>query len=222
MELVGLPNAEKSHTHSQSNFTQCCKCRWVSLTTHRFLPETFFFFFWTKYNNILERPSEGGAGSTQVQIQSYRNRQRGNLAQKSKKRFPQVNGLEAIISSYLWIWLLFSEPNLKGGLPPWPWVQLDFSSKGLLAPVEQKIFIMGGVQKYLPNCWKMALNGNLPLLSSSKNHNHCVCHAHQRLTHSQCLESWTPQGFGFRPHSLSFGVAMAPNSNEKQSVLPLF
>ena len=46
-----------------------------------------------------------------------------------------------------------------------------------------------GVQKYLPNCWKMALNGNLPLLSSSKNHSHCACHAHQRPTHSQCLES---------------------------------
>ena len=26
----------------------------------------------------------------------------------------------------------------------------------------------------------MALNGNLPLLSSSKNHSHCACHAHQR------------------------------------------
>ena len=30
----------------------------------------------------------------------------------------------------------------------------------------------------------MALNGNLPLLSSSKNHSHCACHAHQRPTHS--------------------------------------
>ena len=31
----------------------------------------------------------------------------------------------------------------------------------------------------------MALNGNLPLLSSSKNHSYCACHAHQCLTHSQ-------------------------------------
>ena len=68
----------------------------------------------------------------------------------------------------------------------------------------------------------LPLAGTVPLLSSSKNHSHCACHAHQRPTHSQCLESWTWQGFGFRPHSLSFGVAMAPNSNEKRSILPLF
>ena len=29
-ELVGPPNAEKSHTHSQSHFTQCYKRGWVS------------------------------------------------------------------------------------------------------------------------------------------------------------------------------------------------
>ena len=29
-EPVGPPNAKKSHTPSQSHFTQCCKCGWVS------------------------------------------------------------------------------------------------------------------------------------------------------------------------------------------------
>ena len=51
---------------------------------------------------------------------------------------------------------------------------------------------------------------------SSKNRG---CHAHQSPTHSQCLESWTRQAFGFHPHSLSFGVAMVQNSNEEWSIL---
>ena len=56
-----------------------------------------------------------------------------------------------------------------------------------------------GVWKYLPNCWKMALKWQFTLLSSSKNHSHCACHAHQRPTHSQCLESWTRQVSDFVP-----------------------
>ena len=90
-----------------------------------------------------------------------------------------------------------------------------------------KDFIVG-VQKYLPKCWKLALNGNLPLFSSSKNHSHYACHTHQSPAHSQCLESWTWQAFGFCPHSLSFGVAMVirngqfyhPSRNEDLVGLP--
>ena len=55
-ELVGLP---KSHTHSQSHFTKCCKRGWVippptPLPTHRFHQKL------DQVQQILERPSEGG------------------------------------------------------------------------------------------------------------------------------------------------------------------
>ena len=60
--------------------------------------------------------------------------------------------------------LHYTMGNLKGANPH-DLGRLDFSSKGLCT-CRTKDFIMG-VQKYLPNCWKMALNGNLPLLSSS-------------------------------------------------------
>ena len=42
---------------------------------------------------ILERPSEGGGGSTQVQIWSYRNRQSGNLARKVRNTSPGLTAL---------------------------------------------------------------------------------------------------------------------------------
>ena len=59
-ELVGPPNAEKSHTRSQSQ-------RVGEPTTHPpphppFPPETFFFF---KYNKSLKDPVRG-AGFAQV------------------------------------------------------------------------------------------------------------------------------------------------------------
>ena len=76
---------------------------------------------------------------------------------------------------------LVKEMVLRGGSCPLPWVTW-FLIKSLLAPVERD-FIMG-VQKYLPNCWKMVLK--CQFTSSSKNHSHCACHAHQPPTHSQC------------------------------------
>ena len=84
MELVRPPNAEKSHTHSQSQ-------RVGEPTTHPpphppFPPETFFLF---KYNKSLKDPVRG-AGSAQVQIRSYHNRQSGNLARKVRNAFPHV------------------------------------------------------------------------------------------------------------------------------------
>ena len=77
--LIALrpPNAEKSHTRSQS---KCCKHGWASPPPFS-ARNLFFYFFIFKYNKSLKDPVRG-AGSAQVQIQSYRNRRSGNLARK--------------------------------------------------------------------------------------------------------------------------------------------
>ena len=74
-----------------------------------------------------------------------------------------------------------------------------------------------GVQKYLSNCYKLALNGNLPLFNFT-----AIVHATptQAPTHSQCLELWTQQAFRFRAHSLSFEMTMVRISNDEQLILP--
>ena len=53
-------------------------------------PHPSLRFHWklVQVQQILERHSEG-AGSTQVQIRSYRNRQSGNLARKVRNAFPR-------------------------------------------------------------------------------------------------------------------------------------
>ena len=61
------PNAEKSHTRSQSHFTQCCKRGWV-IPPPTPLPTRHFRQKLDQVQQILERQSEGGAGSVQVQI----------------------------------------------------------------------------------------------------------------------------------------------------------
>ena len=63
----------------------------------------FFLFFLFKYNKSLKDPVRG-AGSTQVQIQSYRNRQSGNLARKVRNAFPMCKALN---SSYSKTYYLF-------------------------------------------------------------------------------------------------------------------
>ena len=55
-------------------------------------PSLCFYQKLVQVQQILERPSEG-AGSAQVQIRSYRNRQSGNLARKVRNAFP---GSEAL------------------------------------------------------------------------------------------------------------------------------
>ena len=85
---TGPPNAEKSHTRSQSHFTQCCKHGWVippptPLPHPPFPPET----------------GVRGAGSAQVQIRSYRNRQSGNLARKVRNAFLGLMALSRICCS---------------------------------------------------------------------------------------------------------------------------
>ena len=87
--LVGPPNAEKSHTCFQSHFTQCCKRGWVSPPPT--LPSVSTRNL-SKCNRSLKDPVRG-AGSAQVKIRSYRNRQSGNLARQVKNAFP---GSEAL------------------------------------------------------------------------------------------------------------------------------
>ena len=53
-ELVGPPNAEKSHTHSQSHFIQHCKHGWVSP------PPTTPTRNLSKCNESLKDPVRGG------------------------------------------------------------------------------------------------------------------------------------------------------------------
>ena len=54
---------------------------------------------WTKYNKSLKDPVRG-AGSAQVQIRSYRNRQSGNLARKVRNTFPGLTALRPHSVSY--------------------------------------------------------------------------------------------------------------------------
>ena len=63
-----------------------------------FPPETFFF----KYNKSLKDPVRG-AGSAQVQIRSYRNRQSGNLARKVRNAFPVLTAFKAPTPLILWM-----------------------------------------------------------------------------------------------------------------------
>ena len=56
-------------------------------TTHPPSPPAISARNWTKYNKSL------GAGSAQVQIRSYRNRQSGNLARKVRNAFPLCKAL---------------------------------------------------------------------------------------------------------------------------------
>ena len=91
--LVGLPNAEKSHTRSQSHFTKYCKHRWVSPPPTPPSPPAVSARNWTKYNKPLKDPVRG-AGSAQMQIRSYRNRQSGNLARKVRNAFPWCTALK--------------------------------------------------------------------------------------------------------------------------------
>ena len=57
---------------------------------------------WTKYNKSLKDPVRR-AGSTQVQIRSYRNRQSGNLARKVRNAFPGLTALRlgSLYSNYI-------------------------------------------------------------------------------------------------------------------------
>ena len=71
---------------------------WVSppptpLPTCRFHQKLFYFFIFFKYNKSLKNPVRG-AGSAQVQIRSYRNRQSGNLARKVRNAFPMCKALK--------------------------------------------------------------------------------------------------------------------------------
>ena len=93
-----LPNAEKSHTRFQSHFTQCYKRWWVSPPPPA--PPFVSTRNLSKCNKSLKDPVRG-AGSVQVQIQSYRNRQRRNLARKVRNTFPRS---EALIVLYIVCW----------------------------------------------------------------------------------------------------------------------
>ena len=95
-ELVGPPNAEKSHTHSQSHFTKYCKRGWVIPPPTPPSPPAVSARNWTKYNKSLKDPVRG-AGSAQVQIRSYHNRQSGNLARKVRNAFPMCKALIGVM-----------------------------------------------------------------------------------------------------------------------------
>ena len=87
---ISWPNAKKSHTR---HFTQCCKRGWVSPPpTPPPSPPAVSTRNWTKYNKSLKDPVRG-AGSVQVQIRSYHNRQSGNLARKVRNAFPRLTAL---------------------------------------------------------------------------------------------------------------------------------
>ena len=117
-ELVGPPNAEKSHTRSQSHFTQCCKHGWV------IPPPTVSARNWTKYNKSLKDPVRG-AGSAQVQIRSYHNRQSGNLARKVRNAFPGLTALRWFsteyavrLSNFICVACFISFPGVGWAHPP--------------------------------------------------------------------------------------------------------
>ena len=57
------------------------------------VPPTISARNWSKYNKSLKDPMRG-AGSAQVQIRSYRNRQSGNLARKVRNAFPTCKALK--------------------------------------------------------------------------------------------------------------------------------
>ena len=65
--------------------------------TRRFCQKLILFF---KYNKSLKDPVRG-AGSAQVQIRSYRNRQSGNLARKVRNAFPMCKALRGIVIRFL-------------------------------------------------------------------------------------------------------------------------
>ena len=70
-------------------FYQVLQARVGDPTAH---PPTVFARNWTNYNKSLKDPVRG-AGSAQVQIRSYHNRQSGNLARKVRNTFPRCKAL---------------------------------------------------------------------------------------------------------------------------------
>ena len=73
-------------------FYQVLQARVGDPTTHPPSPPAVSARNWTKYNKSLKDPVRG-AGSAQVQIRSYRNRQSGNLARKVRNAFPRCKAL---------------------------------------------------------------------------------------------------------------------------------
>ena len=73
-------------------FYQVLQARVGDPTTHPPSPPAVSARNWTKYNKSLKDPVRG-AGSAQVQIQSYRDRQSGNLARKVRNTFPMCKAL---------------------------------------------------------------------------------------------------------------------------------
>ena len=73
-------------------FYQVLQARVGDPTTHPPSPPAVSARNWTKYNKSLKDPVRG-AGSAQVQIRSYRNRQSGNLARKVRNAFPMCKAL---------------------------------------------------------------------------------------------------------------------------------
>ena len=70
-------------------------------------PPAVFARNWTKYNKSLKDPVRG-AGSAQVQIRSYRNRQSGNLASKVRNAFPVLMALRPKIQTETSLMLMTS------------------------------------------------------------------------------------------------------------------
>ena len=79
------------------DFTKCCKRGWVIPPPTHPPPTRRFRQKLDKYNKSLKDPVRG-AGSAQVQIRSYRNRQSGNLASKVRNAFPVLTALSTSFS----------------------------------------------------------------------------------------------------------------------------
>ena len=65
--------------------------QFLHITAHKYT--AFCSMKRSKYNKSLKDPVRG-AGSAQVQIRSYRNRQSGNLARKVSNAFPMCKALK--------------------------------------------------------------------------------------------------------------------------------
>ena len=107
--LIVMRNGQFYHS-SRNGASRTAQCReiphsfpeqvlqvWVSLPT-AFSARNFFFFF--KYNKSLKDPVRG-AGSAQVQIRSYRNRQSENLARKVRNAFPMCKALTSLPFAFI-------------------------------------------------------------------------------------------------------------------------
>ena len=78
----------------QKRSYQVLQARVGDPTTHPPSPPAVSARNWTKYNKSLKDPVRR-AGSAQVQIRSYGNRQSGNLARKVRNAFPMCKALTA-------------------------------------------------------------------------------------------------------------------------------